>query len=364
MRVLAVNAGSSSLKLSVTDATTTTVAHVELGPPREAETRRGLGEFLARIGVVDAVGHRLVHGGPDLQRSVRVDDEVRSTLTSVVDLAPLHLPPALEILDHLREGLHVPHVACFDTAFHRTLPEAARTYALPAAWRQFGVRRYGFHGLSDAWATRRAGQILGRDSRDLGLVIAHLGAGASICAVRGGRSIDTTMGFTPNEGVVMATRSGSVDPGALLWLQTARGVDAATMSAALETESGWRALSGIADMRALLERSDDESSLAVDVVVRSVRSAIAAMASALPSLDALVFTGGIGAHSTEMQSRLCSELRVVGIGPLREPDRHIHRNQDGDADAVLTALDAGVAVLAVLAREDLEIAREVDGLLS
>ncbi|MFN2451637.1 MAG: acetate kinase, partial [Candidatus Dormibacteria bacterium] len=218
MRLLVVNAGSSSLKLSVVEADDSLSAERELGRPGDPDTRAGLREFVAAASDVTAVAHRLVHGGPDVLEAMVVDDAVRARLDEGARIDPLHVPPALAILDELRSTLGVSQVVCVDTAFHAALPDAARTYAIPAAWRELGVRRYGFHGLSFAWALTQAAEQLHRQPQELQIVVAHLGSGASVCAIRDGHSVDTSMGFTPVEGLVMATRSGSVDPGALLWL--------------------------------------------------------------------------------------------------------------------------------------------------
>src|SRR5579864_7033809 len=215
-----------------------------------------LGSAVRSMQGVEAVGHRVVHGGPRYQRSVRIDGEVIRYLVSISDLAPLHLPAALAGMAAVREVLpRLPAVACLDTAFHSRMPAAASTYAIPLEWRQrFGVRRYGFHGFSHAWAARRAAQLLGSPGTGLKVVTCHLGSGASVAAVWGGRSMDTTMGFTPLEGVVMATRSGSIDPGLVLWLQKHAGLDGAQMMEALDRHSGLEALAGTGDMRVLLEK--------------------------------------------------------------------------------------------------------------
>src|SRR5947209_2229559 len=220
-RVLVVNAGSSSVKLSLIDSDDTTLAQRELSAPRATVDA---GELRAAIeegfGDADLVGHRIVHGGERFRGAVLIDSEVEASLRDLVEMAPLHQPKSLAALDAVSQALPgVPAVACFDTAFHATLPPAAHTYALPSEWRErWGVRRFGFHGLSHAWVARRAPELLGAASTGLRIVSCHLGAGASLCAIAGGRSADTTMGFTPLEGLVMATRSGSVDPGLLLWL--------------------------------------------------------------------------------------------------------------------------------------------------
>src|ERR1700730_12324176 len=247
MRILAVNAGSSSLKLSVVDDNDGIEAHQETDG--DADPIAALRHFAARAGDVDAVAHRLVHGGAAIRRATLVDDEVRHQLDAAIELAPLHVHPALALLDAARASIDRPQVVCVDTAFHAEIPNCATTYALPAQWRAWGVRRYGFHGLSYAWSSRRSAELLHRPADDLQIVIAHIGSGVSACAIRDGRSVDTSMGFTPLEGAVMASRSGTVDPGALLWLQEHHGLTVGAMTSSLEHGSGLAGLCGFADIR-------------------------------------------------------------------------------------------------------------------
>lgn len=350
MRVLAVNAGSSSLKLSVVGDDDGVIAAAESGTdvPRVA----ALEAFIARTGGIDAVAHRVVHGGAAIRRPTVVDDAVRAALDAAAALAPLHVPPALELLDAARRLLDCPHVVCVDTAFHATLPERATTYAVPQAWRDAGVRRYGFHGLSYAWASRRAAELLGRPPAELQMLLAHVGSGVSVCAVRGGRSVDTSMGFTPTEGAVMATRSGSVDPGALMWAQETLGIDPASMATTLEHESGLGALCGVADVRDVEEaavRGDLRAAHALDVYVHALCRNLAAVAASLRRIDALVFTGGVGEHSPVIRSRVCAGLAVIGVTPVPEV---------ADGDTVLAAPADRTAVVVVAAREDAQMARE------
>src|ERR1039458_1969906 len=221
MRVLVVNAGSSSLKLRLLDSEDAILAEDELPAPGAQVEQAALARVLdSPLGDAQAIGHRIVHGGERFRSAVRIDAEIETALRELTDLAPLHQPKSLAALDAVTALLpDLPAVACFDTAFHATLLPAAATYALPAQWRdRWGLRRYGFHGLSHAWVARRAPGLLGVAGGDPRIVSCHLGAGASLCAIKDGSSIDTTMGFTPLEGLVMATRSGSIDPGMLLWL--------------------------------------------------------------------------------------------------------------------------------------------------
>jgi acetate kinase len=282
-----------------------------------------------------------------------IDDEVERELAVLTELAPLHNGPALVALDEARSAVpDVPHVAVFDTAFHATMTEAASTYAVPKRWREeWGVRRYGFHGLSVQWASERV-QV----ER---LVVCHLGGGCSVTAVRGGRSVDTTMGFSPLEGVPMATRSGSVDPEVVLHLMRRRGLTLDEVGWALGHESGLLGLSGLTPRADLLLRSDSEDArLALSVFVHRVAGAVAAMAAALGGLDALVFTAGIGENSPELRARICAPLGFLGVG------------LDGGANASLAPDceigDPNFAVLVVVlkAREDIVAARAARGLLT
>ena len=307
---------------------------------------------------VEAIGHRIVHGGARYRASVRIDGDVIRYLVSITDLAPLHLPAALAGIAAAREVLpRVPAVACLDTAFHARMPEAASTYAVPDEWRlRYGVRRYGFHGFSHAYASRRAAEMLGKSPHELRVVTCHLGSGASLAAVRGGRSLDTTMGFTPLEGLVMATRSGTVDPGILLYLQRHAGMDEAEMTEALDRRGGLLALAGTGDMREVLQRiadGDDSAELAFDVYIHRLRALIASMAAAMNGLDALVFTGGVGENAPPVRSAAVSGLRFLGV----DIDADANNTQSPDCD--LSAPGARVPTLAVKAHEDIEVAREV-----
>jgi acetate kinase len=373
VRTLVLNTGSSTLKASALDgARRDPLATETLSWGDDATRATGRREDLVRllerfavdgvpVGSFEAVGHRVVHGGERFTRPVEVDEAVLAELEGLTDLAPLHNPVAIDTLRAAREVLpDVPHVAVFDTAFHATLDEPARTYALPAAWRgEHGLRRFGFHGLSVAWSVRRAGELLGSGEQDLGLVVAHLGSGCSVTAVADGVSVWTSMGMTPLEGLVMGTRSGSVDPGVLLRLLRA-GVGIEELADGLEHQAGLLGLSeATADMRTLLasEHDGDEAAeLAVEVFVRRAAEGIASAATALPALDALVFTGGIGEHAGAVRARIVERLGVLGLrGPLAEGG--------GGADAVLTESGQTPAVLRVEAREDLIIASEVAAVL-
>jgi acetate kinase len=343
MRILAVNAGSSSLKVDVVADGVVEASYDDLpsAPPE-----------------VDAVGHRIVHGGREFTEPVVIDTEVEKRLRALVDLAPLHQPKSLAGLDAARTLLpDIPHVGCFDTAFHATIPAAAATFALPREWRErWEIRRYGFHGLSHAWSSRRAAQMIPGARR---IVVAHLGAGASLAAVLDGQSVDTTMGFTPLDGLVMATRSGSVDPGLLLWLEEHEGLRPHQIAEVLERRSGLLGLAGTPDMRELLSREDDDARLALDVYLHRLASSIAAMTVALGGLDALVFTGGVGERSPQIRAGVGSRLQHLGV----TIDDGRNRRATHDVDAEVSTAGSSVAVLVVTAREALEITRCTETLL-
>jgi len=354
---LVVNAGSSTLKLSLVDQHEH-VVHAELIDHWDGVELRGLSDFVRGSGEVSAVGHRVVHGGPRFRSSVSIDDDVLDYLDSLVDLAPLHNPRAVAAARGVHELLpNTPAVAVFDTAFHATMPAAAATYALPREWnRTYGLRRYGFHGISHAYAARRAADLLGRPLESLRIVTCHLGAGASLCAVRGGVSVDTTMGFTPLAGLVMQTRSGSVDPGLLLWLLERDDLDVAEVTRVLEHESGLRGLTGTSgDLREVLqarERGEPDACLAFDVFIHRLGREIGGMAVSAGGLDALVFTGGMGEHSPEVRRAAAEHLEFLGVALAPERDA-------GDGDRDVSASGAPVRTLVVAAAEDVQVARDV-----
>ncbi|MBE1534024.1 acetate kinase [Actinomadura algeriensis] len=355
MRVLTVNPGSSSLKLSLLEDDDTPVTEV-------SGSREELAELISELPRPDAAGVRFVHGGADFTAPVLVDGPVTERLRGLADLAPLHQPASLHALAEITGTLPgVPAVACFDTAFHATLPDEAATYALPRVWRdRFGLRRFGFHGLSFSYAVRRAGELLDTDPGALRMVVCHLGSGASLAAVAEGRSIDTTMGFTPLEGLVMASRAGSIDPGIPLWLMK-HGLTRDEVNDGLEQDSGLRGLAGTGDMRELRRLAEDRdvpALAALDVYHHRLRACAAAMVAALGGLDVLVFTGGVGEHDPSVRFRLAADLAFLGVAV--DPDG----NADADGDADVSAAGAAVRTLVVTAREDLEIAAEVRRVLS
>ncbi len=363
MRLRVVNVGSSSLKLSVLDGGSL-VASQNLTVRAGRLDERGVEKTIGSYGPIEMVGHRIVHGGAEFTEPVLIDERVRRRLQSLVDLAPLHLPKSLAGLDLVSRLLPmVPAVACFDTAFHATIPEAASTYALPAEWRRrWPLRRFGFHGLSHAWASSRVAELTGRPIGTLRTVTCHLGAGASLAAVAAGVSVDTTMGFTPLEGLVMATRSGSVDPGLVLWLEEHAGLPPAELASTLEHRSGMLGLTGSADMRQVLDAEaggDEEAALGVAVYLHRLRAGIAAMAAAMGGVDALAFTGGVGERAASVRSRAAAGLGFLGICVDEEA------NATASPDIEITGPgEAAARTFVIEAREDLQIARELDSVLA
>jgi len=361
--VLVVNAGSSSLKLRVLSPDDEVTAGADLPAPRGAADSAEIKAAIESFGRVEAVGHRVVHGGTLYAAPVLVDAEVRRRLESLTDLAPLHQPKSLAALDAVSAVLpDAPAVACFDTAFHATIGDAAATYALPAEWRaRWTLRRYGFHGLSHAYASRRVGLPPGAPG-GLRVVTCHLGAGASLAAVLSGRSVDTTMGFTPQEGLVMATRSGSVDPGLVLWLEEHAHTPPAELAATLEYRSGLTGLAGTGDMREVLSRAaagDLRAVLGRDVYLHRLRALIGAMAAAMDGLDAIVFTGGVGENAAEIRLRAAAGLGFLGVRVDES------RNAGNGADDYEIGADgAPVRAFVIAAREDKQIAGEVRSVLA
>jgi len=362
MRVLCLNMGSSSFKWSV------------LGMPQEDLLAQGeeplepgsaaaidLAVIRATAGSVDAVAHRFVHGGGRFNGATVINDGVVESMKAIQSLDPTHTPRALAGVAAARETfLDVPQVACFDTAFHASLAPSAYTYAIPARWTtEWGLRRYGFHGLSVAYAVRRSSEILGQGA--LNLLVCHLGSGSSITAVRGGRSVDTTMGFTPLEGLPMATRSGSIDPGLLLYVMREHGLSVAEVERTLEQESGLRGLAGTADLREILRRvdaGDEAARLAYAIWLAGVRRGFGAMLAALDALEGVVFTGGIGEHQPRVRRDILAPFAWCGLA-LDEPTNHEPRG-----DARLSSTSQRIAVLRIQAREDLTMAREAVTILT
>lgn len=361
MRTLVVNTGSTSVKLRLLGPRDEPLAHRDIEVTNGGTPVAEIAEALHGFPGFDAVGHRIVHGGADHTSAVLVNERVLEQLRALTELAPLHQPGALAAVDTLRDlRPDIPHVACFDTTFHARLPPAAATYALPAAWRdRFAPRRYGFHGLSHAYAARRAAELTGADPGRT--VTAHLGAGASLAAVRGGRCVDTTMGFTPMEGLVMATRGGDIDPGLILWLLGEGRLGLDELSAGLEHRSGLAGLAGSGDMREVAAQAaagDADARLGLDVYLHRLRAKIAAMAAALDGVDTLVFTGGVGEHHPHVRAGAAAGLGFLGVRLDEDA------NTEARSDTEITAPGARVRVFVLTAREDLQIAAEVRALLA
>jgi acetate kinase len=358
MRVLVLNPGSSTLKASLLededDRSADELVEWPAGDRDAAQVVRSVLEALPKG--ADAAGYRVVHGGGDYRGPAAVDERLISRVEELDALAPLHNRRAAAVM---RAGVaalpDLPHVACFDTAFHAGLPEEAWRYPIPVEWAErHGIRRFGFHGLSIEWSVRRAAELLGRDAGELRLMVAHLGSGCSVTAVDGGRSVDTSMGYTPYEGLMMGTRSGSIDPGILLRLAAA-GVGTDDVAEGLSQRSGLRAIGGTADLRAIEEAmraGDVRARLAFDMFARRAAAAIGAAQTTMPAMDALVFTGGIGEHSAAMRGSITGRLDTLGVPPADGPV---------SGDAVLAA--GPPAVLVVEAREDVVIAGQVRTLL-
>jgi acetate kinase len=391
--ILLLNAGSSSLKASLVEATGGIVASgaadwagetcqyrfltadgveqsgsVSWRGHRAAVMRfvDGL-KSVPPIGLRDfagltAVGHRVVHGG-EFRAAVRITPQVRRRIQALCELAPLHNPPSLEALAIAEELLpRTPHIAVFDTAFHATLPPEAYTYPLPRRWTQeWGIRRYGFHGLSHSYCSRRAADLLGRRLSNVRLVICHLGHGCSASAVQSGQCIDTTMGFTPLDGLMMATRSGSIDPAIITYVQERHRLTTDAVETALNREAGLLGVSGISgDMRQVLAAANsgnDQAQLAIAIYARRVRQTIGASAATMGGIDALVFTAGVGEHSAQIRALVCQGLECLGL----KLDEAANRQCRPDAD--ISAADSTAKILVLATREDEEMLREVLGVL-
>jgi acetate kinase len=359
-QVLVLNAGSSSLKWTVLDAATEAVLTHGATSWQGAEGGRHAAEMsavLRDLPPVEAVGHRVVHGGPTLRESVVLDQRTRQLIADLSELAPLHNPAALAAIDAALAAMPaVPQVAAFDTAFHATIPDAAALYPIPWEWTQrSGLRRFGFHGLSVQYAVRRSRELLGALPRRL--IVCHLGAGCSVTAVLDGRSVDTSMGFTPLEGLMMARRSGSVDPGLLIYLLKHAGVDFADLDRGLNEDSGLVGVSGVSEdwrvVQAAASAGNTRAELAKAIFVHRLVATVGGMAATLGGVDALVFTGGIGENSVEVRESVAAGLGFAGVR-LAVP---AEVSLEGDRD--VSATESSVRVLVVAAREDLTVLTDV-----
>ena len=359
--VLVINTGSSSVKYQLIDSGTgrrTAGGLLERTDDPDAVAEALAGEPALTGAKLVAVGHRVVHGGARFTEPTLVDEALLAALGDLIPLAPLHIPPNLAGIDAARRAFpKVPHVAVFDTAFHQTLAPHAYTYAVPRAWREeFGVRRYGFHGVSFQYVSRRAAAVLGRELTDLNLIVLHLGNGASACAVAGGASVETSMGMTPLEGLVMGTRSGDVDPALAAYLERVAGLDATAVDRALNRESGLLGLAGSADLRdvwAAVDRGDPDARLAIDVYCHRIRKYVGAYYAVLGRVDAVVFTAGVGEHDARVRALALAGLDRLGI--VVDPDRNDVLGHD---ERCISPDGADIPVLVIPTDEEGEIARQ------
>jgi acetate kinase len=389
---LVVNAGSSTLKLGLFDAKSQDALASGLidwtGGPQQAELLVRIGEsdqvraplqssdqgaaieeavrrltergaaLAGRVGAITAVGHRVVHGGTRFRQSVRVDQNVKAAIEELTELAPLHNPPALEAIVAAEKALPgVPQVAVFDTAFFATLPPKAYVYPLPYEWyTDWGVRRFGFHGISHAYCAGRAAEMLAADASKSRVIVCHLGNGCSATAIRDGAALATSMGFTPLEGLMMGTRPGSVDPGALLYVQSRRGVSTDELDRRLNHGSGLLGVSGVSSdfrqVESAAQQGNERARLALEIYADRVRAAVGALAVTLGGIDALVFTAGVGENSARLRATVCDGLACLGL--QLDPSRNAACRPDSD----VAARESPARILVIHTREELLIARE------
>ncbi|MBD2231782.1 acetate kinase [Phormidium tenue] len=318
-------------------------------------------QVLGELAEIAAVGHRVVHGGRHYQQPVVIDDEVKATIQSLIPLAPAHNPANLQGIEAIAQSLgNIPQVAVFDTAFHSSMPEAAATYPGPYAWVEQGIRRYGFHGISHQYVAQRAADLMGEDIASLKLLTCHLGNGCSLAAVTNGVCVDTTMGFTPLDGLMMGSRSGSVDPGILIYLMRQEGYSADQLDTLLNKESGLKGLSGISnDMRVVveaMEQGNAPAKLAIEVFIHRLRREMGAMIASLSGLDGVVFTAGMGENSPLLWRQACAPFEFLGLRLKAE----LNRAKD---DQDIAAMDSAVRVLVVHTQEEWAIAHSCLSLL-
>ncbi|HEY9639001.1 MAG TPA: acetate kinase [Coleofasciculaceae cyanobacterium] len=315
----------------------------------------GATQVIANASEIEVVGHRVVHGGQDYHDSVRITPDVKQAIARLADLAPVHNPVNLSGIEAIEEILgDVPQVAVFDTAFHTTLPDAAAIYPVPYDWTERGVRRYGFHGTSHRYCAEKAAQILGQDLHNLKLVTCHLGNGCSLAAIQEGRSINTTMGFTPLDGLMMGSRSGSIDPSILIYMLRQPGYTADQLDHLLNQASGLLGVSGVSsDMRSVMEAAaaNPRAKLAIDIYIHRLRALIGEMIASLNGLDVLVFTAGVGENAPEIRAAACKNFSYMGL--KLDPEK----NGDRPRDQVISAEDSTVKVLVVHTQEDWAIAQ-------
>ena len=317
----------------------------------------GSTQVIQDLGEIDIVGHRVVHGGRDYRESIVIDQQVKAEIDRLSSFAPIHNPANLAGIVAIEKRLgNIPQVAVFDTSFHSDLPDVAKVYPLPYEWYEKGIQRYGFHGISHEYCAHRSAELLNRNLRDLRLIICHLGNGCSLSAVRNGKSIDTTMGFTPLEGLMMGSRPGSIDPGILIYLLREEHYTVEQLNHLLNYESGLQGLSGQSgDMRQILAaiaKHDSRAQLAFDIYIYRLRAQIGAMLANLGGLDVLVFTGGVGEHQPLVRSAVCEGLGFLGI--QIDSDRNLHEA----IDQMISPEELPIKVLVVKTQEDWAIALE------
>jgi acetate kinase len=366
MKILVLNAGSSSQKSSLydlPDECPDSNPRPSIWQGQSPDIRQTLPDLwqgespvIDQPGAIDVVGHRVVHGGADYGQAVWIDEEVKAAIARLAAFAPVHNPVNLAGIEAIESVLgDIPQVAVFDTAFHATLPADAYTYGIPAELTQQGLRRYGFHGTSHHYCAQRAGQILDRDWRNLRMITCHLGNGCSLAAIRQGQSVDTTMGFTPLDGLVMGNRSGAVDPGILIHLMR-QGYSADELEHLLNQESGLKGISGVSnDMRdilAAIAQGNEQAALALAVYQHRLAAAIAALLPGLGGLDVLVFTAGVGENTPRVRSEACRALDFIGV---RIDER---KNESHPVDVDIALPDSTVRVLVIQTHEDWAIAQE------
>ena len=314
-------------------------------------------KVIENLSEVAVVGHRVVHGGAEYDHSVRITPEVKEKIRHLAEFAPLHNPANLEGIEAIEKiKSDIPQVATFDTSFHSHIPQEVAVYPGPYDWFEQGIRRYGFHGISHQYCTRQAGRILGQDPASFKFINCHLGNGSSLAAIKNGQSVDTTMGFTPLEGLMMGTRSGTLDPSILVYLIREKGYDADKIEETLNKESGLKGISGVSgDMRQItqaIKEGNERAKLALDMFVYRLRYFIGAMAASLSGVDVLAFTGGIGENADEIRARVCEELGYLHL----KIDQV--KNAASPVDQEISSADSAVRVLVIHTEEDWEIARE------
>jgi len=364
MKVLVLNSGSSSEKACLyeigqmlPDDPPACLWERKIEWDRVSSRRRALEQLLMNLSGIDVVGHRVVHGGPHFEEPVLVTPEVKSAISQASAFAPLHNQSALEGIELIEKLLgSVAQVAVFDTGYHRRMPFAAAVYPGPYEWFENGIRRYGFHGINHQYCAARTARLLRRDLKSLRLVTCHLGNGCSLAAIAGGISVDTTMGFTPLEGLMMGTRSGSIDPGILTYLMHHGRLQADEIDVVLNQKSGLLGISGLSgDMREILvamSNGHSRAKLAFDIYVHRLQAAIGAMVAVLGGINALAFSAGIGENSPEVRAAACMQLGFLGL--TLDPAANVKASTDAD----IATPDSGVRILVIRAQEDWAIARE------